>query len=68
MFLDSSAPELTISSRSCLALSITVSFLAERMFSIRFTLMIVLQGPILSIVSYAAPITAVLTWSIEEES
>ena len=68
MFFDSSAPEFTISSSSSLALSITVSFLTEVMFSIFLTLITALHGPILSMVSSAAPITAVLTWSMDEES
>ena len=61
MFLESSWPELTIFKSRVLALSITLSLLAERIFSIPLTLMTALQGPIRSIVSSAAPITAVLT-------
>ena len=67
IFLDSSCPELTIFSNNVLARSITLSRFADLIFSIAFTLITDLHGPILSIVSNAAPMTAVLTWSIDED-
>ena len=66
MFLDSSAPACIISISSIFARSMIVSRFAEYMFSIFCTRIIALHGPILSIVSSAAPITAVLTWSRDE--
>ena len=61
IFLDSSCPELTISSNNVFARPMTLSRLADTMFSIDVTLIMALHGPIRSIVSSAAPITAVLT-------
>ena len=68
IFFESSTPEFTIFSRSCFPLSITWSLLEDCWFSIIFTLITALHGPILSIVSRAAPITAVLTWSRDEDT
>ena len=61
IFLDSSWPEFTMFNNNALARSITFSRFADLIFSIALTLITALHGPIRSIVSNAAPMTAVLT-------